>query len=119
MDFTPPSISNAVNVVYYDYRRGLLTNKKTFSEPNTLLVDSDLSYDYVETSNSTVFFDNPSLNERLGWSKLASRVTKNYFSNSSVPQTVTESFTYDDAIRKISIKTSSNSLGETLKTQYT
>ncbi|MEM0543621.1 DUF6443 domain-containing protein [Flavobacterium sp. j3] len=119
MDLTPPPISGALNTIYYDYRRGLLTNLKTFGEPSILFADIDMTYEFVETPNSTVIFDNPALNERLGWAKLTGRVSKNFFANSVLPQIVTESFTYNDAIRKISSKTTTNSLGETLKTQFT
>jgi RHS repeat-associated protein len=119
MDYEYTYSDNGIHVVYYDYRRGLLTNKKTFTENNFLQVDTNLVYDFVETLNSTVFFDNPALNERLGWAKLIQRVTKNYFTNSTIPLITTENFTYNDAIRKISSKTISNSLGETLETRYT
>ncbi|MBL7887063.1 MAG: hypothetical protein JNJ52_09965 [Flavobacterium sp.] len=110
---------NALNVVYYDYKRGLLTKKRTYSSTNALLNEFEFAYDYVETPNSTVFFDNPALNERLGWSKLTQKISRLYFPNSTDPVTVTENYIYDDTIRKVITHTQSNSLGETLKTQTT
>ena len=121
MDFDYTYNDNGLKVIYYDYKRGLLTNKKIRDNNDVLLSEAILSYDYVETPNSTIFFDNPALNERLGWSKLKSKVTKNYFSVApTVPKEITENFIYNDDNRKIIEHTISNSLlGQTLKTEYT
>ncbi|MBN8640704.1 MAG: hypothetical protein J0L86_02740 [Flavobacteriales bacterium] len=108
--------TDVLSTVSYDYRRGLLTNKKSFNESNNLLEEIVLSYDFVETPNSVIFFDNPALNERLGWAKLSQKIVNRYFSNSPIPVTTTENYIYNDEIRKIISNTQTNSLGETLKT---
>jgi RHS repeat-associated protein len=104
---------------YYDYRRGLLKNRKVFTEQNYLLSDTDFNYGFVEPTTPQLNYSNPALNERVGWAKLTQKISRSYFSNSILPYTVTENFVYDDTIRKLVSSTMVNSLGETLKKQYT
>jgi RHS repeat-associated protein len=117
MDFTPPPVSNALNTIYYDYRRGLLTKKSSYNL-NSLLVDINMTYGYVETADPTVFYNNPALNERLGWAYLQHR-EMNYYSNSILPKKVIEDFEYNTDIRKLATKTTTYSTDNILKTAYT
>ncbi|RKS01444.1 DUF6443 domain-containing protein [Flavobacterium sp. 102] len=104
--------------IYYDYKRGLLINRKIFTEQNYLLTDTDFNYGFVETITPLINYSNPALNERVGWAKLTQKISRSYFSNSIIPNTVTENYEYNDQIRKLTSSTITNSLGETLKTQY-
>jgi hypothetical protein len=60
--------------------------------------------------------------EAYGWSKLASKTTKNYFypNGGNTPNIVTsnETFTYNSLNKQIATHTVSNSVGETLTTNY-
>lgn len=58
--------------------------------------------------------------EAYGWAKLQTKTTKNYFYEGSTQRTVqtTENFTFNTNNKRISYHSVTNSLGETLKTNY-
>jgi YD repeat-containing protein len=62
------------------------------------------------------------INEAFGWAKLTNKTTLNYFypSGGTIPSIVQtdEAFTYNSLNKKIASQTTTNSLGDTLKTDY-
>lgn len=119
MDFPYNSNDAGLNVIYYDYKRGLLTNHQVFNQANQLLSNTEMTYDFVETPNATFLVENPLLNERFGWTKLTQRKVQSYYENSATPMEVVENFIYHDPIRKIASRELIVDPTETLKTTYT
>lgn len=120
--YTVPRVNNVGNELvqtYYDYKRGLVTNQKVYNSANELQASTDFTYEYVESPDFNVLYNHPALNEKLGWAKLVGKTSKNYYSNSATPVTVTESFTYSNLNRKPLSQTIAFGNGETQKTEYT
>lgn len=63
---------------------------------------------------------NQNIKQAYGWRRLSSKVTTNYFYEGITQKNVqtTETYKYDDNNKKLSEHTITNSLGETIKTNY-
>lgn len=118
LDFESTQSTNPLQAIYYDYKRGLLLKKEIVDQSDKLLTQELFTYDYVETPNSTVFFDNPGLNERIGWSKLSQKRSFFYTNSLSNPRKITENFIYDDEIRRV-ISHSTDLQSNVIKVEYT
>jgi RHS repeat-associated protein len=108
-----------LDFMFYDYKCGLLTNKKIYDDSSLLQLDVDYSYGFSQSASPTVNLQHPALNEFVGWSRLTQKVSKSYFSNSVLPYTTTENYNYNTTLRLLTSKSTINSLGETYRTDYT
>jgi RHS repeat-associated protein len=115
-DDTPATQRN--QITFIDNRSGLLDLSKAYNEAGQLLSENSFSYGYVADVGHIQSYNNPALNHRIGWVKLLSKTSKNYFSNNNftTPVQTTETFLYDDIIRKVIKHTSTNTLGELVET---
>lgn len=112
---------------YFGYKNGLLKKVEVFNNLNTILKVTENEFEFLELDiplniNSMIDYHFGWYSAKPCWTKLASKTTNNYFypNGGTTPSIITsnETFTYNPTNKQIASQTVSNSVGETLTTNY-
>lgn len=118
MDFTILQLGNLVHQNYFDYKRGLCYNQKTFNAGGQLLSEVVTGYeftDYQDQVGPTTIYG------RNGWIKQQQITSKSYLYQGATPQVVetNQTLVFNDVNRRIQKQTMTTAYsGESLVTDY-
>ncbi len=104
--------------VYYDYRRGLLTDHKSFSQTGALLQHDSFIYSYLTEPFQPVPHGFPLLNANAGWTRIANKTTRSYPDGTSHYIQSSDDYTYDFDTRCTLVHTFNPPIGSAIKTEY-
>lgn len=105
--------------VYYDYRRGLLTDHKVYNQSGQILKHDAYTYYCLTEPIQPVRNGDHMLNANSGWTRVSKKVSKTYPDATSHFIKTTEDYTYDDDTRVPLTYKLTTPLGEELSTEYT
>lgn len=114
-DFPAYTAASAPQRVFFDYRRGKLMQKKVYRQDGVLLHEEVMDYLRMSSTTYEAGQGDPNMNAYLGWTRLISKISREYTSGSVNPMETSNSYTYDNTTRNILSYSMTNTLGETIK----
>ncbi|TPD71807.1 RHS repeat domain-containing protein [Flavobacterium microcysteis] len=101
-----------------DYKRGLLKNRRDYDRNGAVVQSTNYEYIFFDENYQVSYFDNRTVVDRTGKSRLLAESTTSYPTNSTPISKITVYDYYNDINRNLESKTATSSAGEALKSKY-
>lgn len=101
-----------------DYKRGLLKNKKSYDSNGTVVQNTSYEYVFFDENYQVSYFDNRTVIDRTGKSRLQVEKTTYYPTNSEPVVKSTVYNYHNDINRNLESKTATTSAGDLLMSKY-